>query len=72
MRYIVFPSYSYKNYSRPQLEDTIRESEIEIVSGPTESGLYIIEGEILIVEILKLVTHPFYVIMEDFDLPTIH
>lgn len=72
MRFIVFPSFESKDELRPELDDLIGDSDIDIVSGPTESGLYLIDGHYSEVELLKFIAYPYYVVMEDFDPPTIH
>lgn len=72
MRYIVFPSHQSEGENRPNLYDIISDSDIDILSGPSESGLYLIEGDPALVEVLKWIAHPYYVVMNDFDLPTIH
>ena len=72
MRFIVFPSFESKNVERPDLYDLIADSDIDVMSGPTDSGIYLIEGESSIIEIFKYIAYPYYIIMEDFELPTVH
>ena len=72
MRFIVFPSYESKDMERPNLYDLIGDSDIDVMSGPTDSGIYLIEGESSTIEIFKYIAYPYYLIMEDFALPTVH
>jgi hypothetical protein len=72
MKYIVFPSFESKEKSRPDLYHLIDDLDIDVMSGPTESGLYLIEGDPSTIEIFKYVVFPNYLIMEDFDPPIIH
>jgi len=70
VRYIVFPSYQSKDKSI-RFEQLISDK-ITIVCGPTVSGLYIIDGSISDINILKEEIYPYYILMEDFESPTIH
>jgi hypothetical protein len=72
VRYIVFPSHASLDAPRPQLDDLFEEVDVEVVTGPTESGLYIVEGSPCSIELLKFIAFPYYVLMEDFELPTVH
>ena len=72
MRFIVFPSFESKNMELPNLHDLIGDSDIDVISGPTDSGIYLIEGESSTIEIFKYIAYPYYILMEDFDPPTVH
>lgn len=72
MRYVVFPSASYLDVDRPTLSSFLEDSEVTVVHGPTPSGLYLIEGNMIEMEILKLFIMPYYILFEDFDSPTVH
>lgn len=72
MRYIVFLSFESKDKARPNLDDLIGELDIDILSGPTENGLYLVDGSHSSIELLKFLAYPFYILMEDFDPPIIH
>jgi hypothetical protein len=71
MRCVVFPSYSCKD-ERPPLSLFLDEAEITIVAGPTESGLFLLEANLVEVELLKLLAFPFYILFEDFEKLEIH
>ncbi len=66
MRYVAFPSHFYEEEAPPL--ECLLNSSIRIVSGPTTSGLYIIEGSKEAIELLKSITE-YYLFMEDFDQP---
>ncbi len=72
MRYVVFPSASHTNGGRPQLSPCFERANIKVVHGPTESGLYLIEGNADGMELLRVLVEPFYILFEDFEIPTIH
>jgi hypothetical protein len=72
MRYVIFPSAYYPNETRPQIAFLFEDSNIEIINGPTESGLYIIEGGVIDIELLKFLAEPFYIIFQDFEQHLIH
>ncbi len=66
MRYVAFPSHFYSEEAPPL--ECLLNSSIRIVSGPTTSGLYIIEGSKEAIELLKSITE-YYLFMEDFNEP---
>ena len=72
MRYVIFPSANHLNGTRPPLASFFENTNIQIVFGPTESGLYLIEADIADSEILKISSEPFYIMFEDFESPLIH
>jgi hypothetical protein len=45
---------------------------VSVLAGPTESGLYIIEGDNFSISLLKILIEPYYILMEDFEVPTVH
>jgi hypothetical protein len=69
MRYVIFPSYQYQDENRP---DILEEEGITILQGPTESGLYLIDCDSLVLEKLKSTIEPYYLLMEDFETQTVH
>lgn len=70
MRYVAFPSYEAKNDWVPSLHELVIDPDI-IVAGPTPSGLYIVEGSLITINLLKFMADPYYIFMEDFDPPVI-
>lgn len=69
MKYIIFPAYQADEV-RPSLSEYLDET--IICSGPTQSGLYLVECSSIEAEILKFLIQPHYLLMEDFEDPTIH
>lgn len=72
MRYVVFPSETYSDRERPDFDSFFWEHKVAIITGPTESGLYIIEGNKEDMERVKEILYPFYIMFEDFESPTVH
>jgi len=72
MRCVIFPSASYQDGKRPPLSSFFEPEQISIVYGPTESGLCIIEGDEVEMDLLKVVVDPYYIMFEDFQAPTVH
>lgn len=72
MRYVAFPSFQSKDEIRPNLHEFIGESDVTIIAGPTQSGLYLVEGSDSAIDILEFMAYPYYVFMPDFDAPVIH
>lgn len=72
MRCVVFPSVSYLDGSRPTFESFLEDAEVKVVYGPTQSGLYLLEGSMVEMELLKFLITPYYILFEDFESPTIH
>lgn len=70
MRYVVFPSFEYKNEGVPSLEELMVDPDI-IVAGPTRSGVYIVEGSETAIQLLKFMADSYYIFMQDFESPTI-
>ncbi len=71
MRYVVFPTYECKDEVIPALHTLVIEPDI-IVAGPTASGLYLVEGSEVSLDLLKFMAKPYYLFVEDFDVPVIH
>ena len=63
MRYVAFPSSEYRKPLRLENIDI----DYEIIVGPTESGLYIIEASELSIGSIREVFDEYYVFIEDFD-----
>jgi len=70
VRYIVFPSYQSKDKSIRF--DQLISDKITVINGPTLSGLYIIDGSLSDIVLLKEAIYPYYILMEDFESSIIH
>ncbi len=68
VRYIVFPAHSLNN--KPKLTSLV--SDLEIISGPTLSGLYIVDISTNDLEKIKSAIIPYYLLMEDFESKVLH
>jgi hypothetical protein len=71
VKYIVFPSYEFDNKLVPSFIE-IKNEGIIILAGPTESGLFLIEGDEFSIALLKVLVQPYYLLMEDFESPEIN
>jgi len=72
MRYVIFPSAYYPDGTRPSISSLFADADIEVIHGPTESGLYLIEGDLENINLLQSLSEPFYILFEDFDSHPIH
>jgi hypothetical protein len=64
MRFIAFPLYENREVIRIQ-EMTSPLFACEIISGPTESGLYLLEATSAGIELLRKIFGDHYLFMED-------
>lgn len=67
----MFPTFSNKDKDIPSVQDLLYE-EVNVISGPTDSGLYIIEDSYNTLKYIQSVLEPHYIVMQDFDSPILH
>lgn len=72
MRFVIFPSHAHLDGSRPSLPSLLFDEEINILYGPTPSGLYLLDCDLIEIEILSLLLEPYYILMEDFEKLSVH
>jgi hypothetical protein len=72
MRYVIFPSAQHSDGSRPELITLLIDNKINIIYGPTKSGLYLVDGDSVAIKNLKSVIEPYYIIFEDFEIVSVH
>lgn len=72
MRFVVFPSHTYVDGTRPSLPVLLADEEITVLHGPTPSGLYLLDCDLIEIEILSLLLEPYYILMEDFEDISVH